>query len=210
MVTRAFIEAMIEARRRFTAEQWSRLVAGIAGYSDETGELDIGPLLPDVPSSDAVWLLNRGLRLRGGCSWAQVATVLAEFSGMLLFQVLYDLVAQANRRILIVTFAAYRVGHLCELLADAVKRGARLTLVLEGEDASGGQLSHDALNAFGGLRDSGCAIYCWPLEKRERNAAGRPGKLHAKCAVVDDTALVGSGNLTDDAFNRNMELGLVA
>ena len=35
-----------------------------------------------------------------------------------------------------------------------------------------------------------------------------PGKLHVKCAVVDGTALVGSGNLTDDAFNRNMELGL--
>ena len=28
-------------------------------------------------------------------------------------------------------------------------------------------------------------------------------------ATVDDTALVGSGNLTDDAFNRNMELGLL-
>jgi len=30
-----------------------------------------------------------------------------------------------------------------------------------------------------------------------------------KCAVVDDVALVGSANLTDDAFNRNMELGLL-
>ena len=36
--------------------------------------------------------------------------------------------------------------------------------------------------------------------------AGRPGKLHVKCAIVDDVALVGSANLTDDAFNRNMEL----
>ena len=30
-----------------------------------------------------------------------------------------------------------------------------------------------------------------------------------KCALVDDMALIGSANLTDDAFNRNMELGLL-
>ena len=52
-------------------------------------------------------------------------------------------------------------------------------------------------------------LYYWPLAQRERNQAGRPGKLHAKCAIVDDVALVGSANLTDDAFNRNMELGLL-
>jgi phosphatidylserine/phosphatidylglycerophosphate/cardiolipin synthase-like enzyme len=47
------------------------------------------------------------------------------------------------------------------------------------------------------------------VAKRERNAAGRPGKLHVKCAIVDDVALIGSANLTDDAFNRNMELGML-
>jgi phosphatidylserine/phosphatidylglycerophosphate/cardiolipin synthase-like enzyme len=30
-----------------------------------------------------------------------------------------------------------------------------------------------------------------------------------KCAIVDDVALIGSANLTDDAFNRNMELGML-
>jgi hypothetical protein len=50
-------------------------------------------------------------------------------------------------------------------------------------------------------------IYYWPLAHRARNQAGRPGKLHAKCAIVDDVAIIGSANLTDDAFNRNMELG---
>ena len=43
-------------------------------------------------------------------------------------------------------------------------------------------------------------IYQWPVEKRERNQAGRPGKLHAKVAIVDDMALVSSANLTDDAW----------
>jgi phosphatidylserine/phosphatidylglycerophosphate/cardiolipin synthase-like enzyme len=52
-------------------------------------------------------------------------------------------------------------------------------------------------------------LYYWPTAQRERNLAGRPGKLHAKCAVVDDVVLIGSANLTDDAFNRNMELGVL-
>ena len=52
-------------------------------------------------------------------------------------------------------------------------------------------------------------VYHWPVEKRDRNQAGRPGKLHAKMAVIDDAALVSSANLTDDAFNRNLEIGVL-
>ncbi len=232
MVSREFIQAMAEARQRFTADQWSCIVRGIASRGDVQDEVDVNTLLPDVFSGDAMWLLARGLRLRGTSSWTEVTGVLAavdvcgESAGTRvtpvwtgpangLFpvrrfdQVLYDLISVASLRILIVTFAAHRVEHLCRHLANALDRGAKLTLVLEGEVESAGQLSHDALRAFAGIAHRNFAVYCWPLERRERNAAGRPGKLHAKCAVVDGTALVGSGNLTDDAFNRNMELGLI-
>jgi cardiolipin synthase len=232
MVSREFIVAVLEARRRFSSDQWMRLVRIIEALSNDRADFDVVGVLPDALSGDAIWLLNRALRLRGSHSWAQVSTVLATvdvcndssstkvtpvwtgpanglFPVRRFDQVLYDLVAVASSRILIVTFAAHRVKHLCDLLGAAVRRGARLTLVLEGEEESEGQLSHDALNAFQSIRDCDCKIYCWPLDRRERNVAGRPGKLHAKCAVVDGNALVGSGNLTDDAFNRNMELGLV-
>jgi phosphatidylserine/phosphatidylglycerophosphate/cardiolipin synthase-like enzyme len=67
----------------------------------------------------------------------------------------------------------------------------------------------DAIAAFKGVPTTRTRLYYWPLAKRERNGAGRPGKLHVKCAVIDDVALVGSANLTDDAFNRNMELGML-
>ncbi len=30
-----------------------------------------------------------------------------------------------------------------------------------------------------------------------------------KCAIVDGVAIIGSANMTDDAFNRNMELGVL-
>ena len=52
-------------------------------------------------------------------------------------------------------------------------------------------------------------VYHWPVEHRERNQAGRPGKLHAKMAIIDEVVIVSSANLTDDAFNRNLEVGVM-
>lgn len=124
-------------------------------------------------------------------------------------QVLYDLISTAQRRIVLVTFAAHRVPHLCTHLTRAVQRGVELTLIVESEAESEGQLTRDAIAAFSTVPSSGTRLYYWPLAQRDRNQAGRPGKLHVKCAIIDDVALIGSANLTDDAFNRNMELGLL-
>jgi phosphatidylserine/phosphatidylglycerophosphate/cardiolipin synthase-like enzyme len=124
-------------------------------------------------------------------------------------QVLYDLIAAAKYRIMLVTFAAHRVRHLCAHLTQAVERGVDLNLIVESEGESEGQLTLDAITAFKGVPTTRTRLYYWPLARRERNGAGRPGKLHVKCAIVDDVALVGSANLTDDAFNRNMELGML-
>ncbi len=76
-------------------------------------------------------------------------------------------------------------------------------------ETSEGQLSYDALKAFPSELTSTVEVYQWPVEKRERNKAGRPGKLHAKVAIVDNTVLLSSANLTDDAFNRNLEVGVL-
>ena len=123
-------------------------------------------------------------------------------------QVLYDLINSANKEVLIVTFAAAKVSYLEGVLLAAHQRGARVSMVLEFEQESAGQLSVDAIASFPGLA-SFANIFYWPYEKRERNVAGKPGKLHAKCAVVDDSIIIGSANLTEDAFTRNMEMGLL-
>ncbi|MEI6116532.1 MAG: DISARM system phospholipase D-like protein DrmC [Burkholderiales bacterium] len=123
-------------------------------------------------------------------------------------QALYDLIANAKHEILLVTFAAAKIERLSSELLKAHHRGVRICLILEFEQSSEGQLSYDAIKAFPTELIKGADIYCWPVEKRERNQAGRPGKLHAKVAIVDDLALISSANLTDDAFNRNLEVGL--
>jgi len=122
-------------------------------------------------------------------------------------QVLYDLIGAAKREILLVTFAAHKISRLTDGLVTAIDRGVSVRLILEFEEASAGQLSMDALKAFPAALCQRAKIYYWPLEKRERNALGHPGKLHAKVAVIDDQAVLSSANLTDDAFNRNLELG---
>jgi phosphatidylserine/phosphatidylglycerophosphate/cardiolipin synthase-like enzyme len=47
-------------------------------------------------------------------------------------------------------------------------------------------------------------------EKRETDALGNFGSLHAKCALADEEVLlVSSANLTDHALALNMEMGLL-
>lgn len=124
-------------------------------------------------------------------------------------QALYDLIATAQKDILLVIFAAARIERLAGELLKAIARGVHVRLIFEFEQSSEGQLSYDALKAFPASLKAAAEVYHWPVENRERNQAGRPGKMHAKFAIIDDTALVSSANLTDDAFNRNLEMGVM-
>jgi cardiolipin synthase A/B len=124
-------------------------------------------------------------------------------------RVLYDLVASAQKDILLVTFAAHKIHRLAETLGEASGRGVRVRLILEFGVQSQFQLTYDALKAFPADLRAKSEIFYWPVEKRELNLFGKPGKLHAKAAVIDTQALLSSANLTDDAFLRNLELGVL-
>jgi phosphatidylserine/phosphatidylglycerophosphate/cardiolipin synthase-like enzyme len=140
--------------------------------------------------------------------WAGLSPV-AKISARRIDQVLYDLIANAKHEILLMTFAAAKIERLVNELIKAKQRGVHIRLILEFAQSSEGQLSYDALKAFPQSFISESEVFYWPVEKRHRNHAGRPGKLHAKLAIVDDTALISSANLTDDAFNRNLEIGVM-
>ncbi len=120
-------------------------------------------------------------------------------------QVLERLIDDARRRIIIVSFAAYKVASVERGLRDAAGRGVAIDLVLETEGDSKGELKQDAAEAFDALAGI-AAFWVWP-------AASRPpagGVLHAKAAIRDTSAaLVTSANFTGRALERNMELGLL-
>lgn len=120
-----------------------------------------------------------------------------------------EMIGRAEKSILLVTFAAFKANQIMAALHAAAGRGVKLMIVVESADDSAGQLTHDSWKAFPkSLVNTGC-VWFWPIARRTRNQKGLPGKLHAKCLVVDDReALVSSANLTDDAMERNIEIGL--
>jgi cardiolipin synthase len=127
--------------------------------------------------------------------WAGPAPA-SEMPARRIDQVLYDLIATAESDILLITFAAHKIPRLAGVLASASSRGVRVRLVLEFGIQSQFQLSHDAIKAFPADLHRKAEIFYWPIEHRELNLFGKPGKLHAKAAVVDKQALLSSANLT--------------
>ncbi len=231
MLSPKTVSVLVNARQHCTPDVWRQLIERLSLFDAfPTREL-IAQATAGLANPHTAWLLSEAFLSAVDAKWSQIVgamtaidhlvgqnSLAAEFiwtgpaNGKFpvrrIDQVLYDLIAVAQRRILLVTFAAHRIQHLCRHLSAAVARGVDLTLIIEREEESEGQLSVDAIRAFSDLPLERIRVLYWPTENRERNEAGRPGKLHAKCAIVDDTALVGSANFTDDAFNRNMELGV--
>lgn len=121
-------------------------------------------------------------------------------------QVLLDIIQGATKNIVLVSFAAYKVPSLAQALHDAIERGVCTRFILETVEDSAGQLTYNAKSAFNSL--SGAKFYHWPIEKRQTNTSGSPGKMHAKCALNDDSFFITSANLTNDAITNNIELGI--
>jgi phosphatidylserine/phosphatidylglycerophosphate/cardiolipin synthase-like enzyme len=122
--------------------------------------------------------------------------------------VLVDVIRSATERLVIVSFAAYKVALVVDELAAAAARGVDVRLVLETAETSGGRLATDAADAFASL-GAAVSFWVWPSEERPSLPAGAAA-LHAKAAIADDhTALVTSANLTGHGMNENMELGLL-
>ena len=120
-------------------------------------------------------------------------------------QVLERLIEDARRRLIVVSFAAYKVASVETALREAADRGVRVDLILETAADSKGAVNVDAAEAFEKLQGA-ATFWVWPGRLRPQEGA----VLHAKVAICDSSsALVTSANLTGRALERNMELGLL-
>lgn len=123
---------------------------------------------------------------------------------------LLELIESASRSIYLVTFAAYKVPEVAEALQAALNRGVRVVFVLESDEVSGGKVGFDPLPYLCDDTESSAEVYHWPVAQRRRDERGRYGTLHAKFAVADRQCLfVSSANLTEFAFELNIELGVM-
>jgi phosphatidylserine/phosphatidylglycerophosphate/cardiolipin synthase-like enzyme len=125
-------------------------------------------------------------------------------------QALLQVIDGATERVLIVSYAVYSIPRICDALVRAAGRGVRITVVVETPDRLEGQNTYSTLLALGPEVASKSSVYYWPLDRRTRDANGKAGILHVKCAVSDArTLFLTSANLTEYAFTVNMELGLL-
>jgi phosphatidylserine/phosphatidylglycerophosphate/cardiolipin synthase-like enzyme len=122
--------------------------------------------------------------------------------------VLIDVIRAAQERLIIVSFAAYKVEGILSELQTAAARGVEINLILETDAAAGGTLTFGAGHAFESLKDAPRS-YVWPADKRPVLEKGR-ASMHVKAAIADeDVAFVTSANFTGFGIGKNMELGLL-
>ena len=118
--------------------------------------------------------------------------------------VLRQVIGEARQRLLVLSFAAYKIPEVMMSLEKAAVAGVQVDLVLETAEDSTGKLTFDQLPAL--LELEGVTIWHWPAAVRPADGAS----LHAKAIVADGSvALVTSANLTAHALTRNIELGLL-
>jgi len=125
-------------------------------------------------------------------------------------QALIELVNAAKERLIVVSFAVYKVPAIASALVAATSRGVSVAVVVESAGESGGKVNYEMAAALGNEVATRAAIYSWPAEKRPMTGKGTRASLHAKCAVADyERLLVSSANLTEFALTVNIELGLL-
>lgn len=120
--------------------------------------------------------------------------------GRLTLAVLADLIGEARREILLVSYATLPSVEVRSTLADAAARGVEITTLLER------QADNPQFNGHGDpFPEIRARRLYWPGPDRPSGAA-----MHAKMLVVDrHVALVGSANLTGYGLERNLECGVL-
>lgn len=213
------------------AESFASSIEGLRGYgSDARRALDAvaAPAFrenaqaildawidnPSVPGSAVALALRVGLQVRLDVLEEEAIEIVwtgpasREIPLRRTREVLLDLIDGAEHRLVIVSFAAYKVPEVISAIDRAGRRGVDARLILETSDDSSGKLTHDAANAFMALKDL-AHFYVWPREKRVADTAVT-GSLHAKTVLADSKlAFITSANLTGSALSTNMELGVL-
>jgi phosphatidylserine/phosphatidylglycerophosphate/cardiolipin synthase-like enzyme len=123
-----------------------------------------------------------------------------------------QVIRAADTTLLVTSYAAFGIQEIVSEIRAAADRGVSVDLVLETARASGGRLhgESDGRTAFHELRFHP-DVHLWQWANDERHGpGGRRGSMHAKVIAADrHTALLGSANLTDNAYSDNLEISAV-
>jgi phosphatidylserine/phosphatidylglycerophosphate/cardiolipin synthase-like enzyme len=125
-------------------------------------------------------------------------------------QALLQIIHETKTKLLIVSFAVYKIPTIVTAIVQAIQRGVSVSICVESSEASGGKIAYDTWRAFGEEVRLLARFYIWSASQRQSSTEGKQGSLHAKVAVADESAmLISSANLTEYALNLNMEMGVL-
>ena len=125
-------------------------------------------------------------------------------------QALLQVINEAKEKLLIVSFAVYKIEQVRQALMQAAERGVNTRICIESPDPNQGKSIYNNIQALGEAVAQKAAVYIWPISQRPQDKNGHCGILHVKCAVADENLVfISSANLTEYAFTLNMELGVL-
>jgi phosphatidylserine/phosphatidylglycerophosphate/cardiolipin synthase-like enzyme len=125
-------------------------------------------------------------------------------------QVLSQLIDDAQKELLIISFVVFKIPEILELLKKALQRRVSITCIFESPEESGGKITFQGFSDFDDEILRQIKILVWDKDMRPINADGKTGTLHAKVAVADRMiSFISSANLTLNAMTLNMELGIL-
>lgn len=157
----------------------------------------------DVPGTSIALALETALAAKVSAATVSVDVVVTGPDSpaapvRLTSEVVRQLIAGAQQRVTLVSYAAYQMPTIIAALDAAVGRGVRVDLILESPehlDGGGGAAAYAKYR-----------VYHWPADQRDPPGA----KLHAKAVIVDSRdVLLTSANMTNAAYDKNIELGLL-
>ena len=217
------VESVIAKLGSFERENWplsvSRLLANIHNPYVRSDLMDLFEFwqkeLADLPASAVALALQTALFTQTSTHQSEVELVwTGPETHIIPFrrtdQALLQVIHSAQSRLLIVSFAIYKIKAVVDALEQAVACGVEINICLESPEESQGKITFHGEQAFSSQVLEAARLYVWPLEKRHVSTGGDIGALHAKLVVADGKILfISSANLTDSAMHLNMELGVL-
>jgi phosphatidylserine/phosphatidylglycerophosphate/cardiolipin synthase-like enzyme len=125
-------------------------------------------------------------------------------------QVIFDLIQCAETRLTVMSFGIFQVPRLIEGLEAALARAVDVRIVLGERESQTDWVIDQQTYQLGSVVSANSTVYRWPADRRLRDTGGRSGLMHIKAIVADSqVAFLTSANLTEAAFELNMELGVL-
>lgn len=167
-----------------------------------------GPVRHELAGMLEVALVARRTRPEVDLVWTGPATQVVAVRQT--EHVVFEIIQSAARQLTMMSFGIFRIPRLIAGIESAIARAVDVRIVLGERESQTGRVVEQQNYHLGDFVSANASVYRWPAGRRLRDREGRAGLMHVKAVVADsNVAFLTSANLTEAAFELNMELGVL-